>query len=117
MITVIKNMNGLQANKTLNKLASKLEKTYKSSKNLKFGFEIGKFDGIWEYSIKNIKTNKALVLKEDKRYNNCQMAFVYLQSFDTTDNGPAQHKEDLKQYVRNIDLYKFSQQVISTIAI
>jgi hypothetical protein len=116
MITIIQRKNGLQANKTLNKLAEKLEKTYKSSKNLKFGFEMSRFDGLWEFKIKNTKTNKGLVLKEDPKYNNCQRAFVYLQSIDTTDTQTSQMREDLRQYVKNTDLFNFSKHCISAIA-
>jgi hypothetical protein len=105
MIT-IKTQNGLQANKTLNKLADKLEKTYKSP-NLKFGFDIGQFDGIWEYTIKNTKTNRGLVLKQDPRYTNCQLAYVYLRSIDDTPTQTAQCSEDLRQYVKNEQLFQF----------
>jgi hypothetical protein len=110
MIT-IRTQNGLNANKTLNKLADKLEKTYKSP-NLKFSFSVGQFDGIWEYTIKNIKTNRGLVLKQDPRYNNCQMAFVYLRSIDDTDTQTAQPTEDLRQYVKNEQLFQFVQACI-----
>ena len=112
MIT-IKTKNGLQANKTLNKLADKLEKTYKSSKNIKFGFTLGQFDGIWEYTIKNVKTNRGVVLKENPSYDNCQMAFVYLRSIDDTDTQTAQPTEDLRQNVRNIDLFNFCKSCIT----
>jgi hypothetical protein len=115
MMTIIKTKDGLKVNKTLNKLAEKLEKTYKSP-NLKFGFTVGQFDGIWEFTIKNIKTNKGLVLKQDPRYNNCQMAYVYLRSIDDTNTQTAQPREDLSQYVRNTDLLEFCKRGISSIA-
>ena len=106
MLIISKSKKGFQANKTLNKLASKLEKTYKTP-NLKFGFEMG-IDGIWEFVVKNIKTNKALVLKENPEFNNCHMAFLYLQSFES----PAQPTEDLRQYVKNEQLFQFVQACI-----
>ena len=110
MIT-IKTQNGLQANKHLNKLADKLEKTY-TSPNLNFSFCVGQFDGIWEYTIKNVKTNKGLVLKQDARYNNCQLAYVYFRSIDDTTTQTAQMSEDLKQYVKNEQLFSFVQACI-----
>jgi len=73
--------NGLKANKNLNNLSAKLQKRYSKSVNIKIGFEIG-FDGIWELVIKNIKTDKAIVLKESNRAKAATEVFGYFESFE-----------------------------------
>ena len=108
MFTTIKTPNGIQANKTLNALAAKLEKKYQSSNNLKFGFDMG-FDGSWEFVIQNTKTDRALVLKQNPSNSNQQVAFIYATSFAN------QLSEDVRYDIKNKELFTFAQVVISQI--
>ena len=101
--------NGLQANKELNKLAAKLDKLYKNSKNVKRGFDIG-FDGAWEYVIHLTKTDRAIVIKQDPKYNHCQAVFIYATSFSN------QMSEDKFMHVANNNLLDFAQTTISLLS-
>ena len=105
MLIISKNTTGFQANKVLNTLANKVEKLYKTSKNLKFGFDMG-YDCDWEYVIENTKTNKAIVLKQHPQIPNKQLAFIYMRSFSS------QPKEDLLYDIKNEDLVLFIQKTI-----
>ena len=105
MLIISKNTSGFQANKSLNTLANKVEKLYKTSKNLKFHFEMG-YDGEWEYVIENTKTNKAIVLKQHPQIPNKQLAFIYLRSFSS------QPSEDVLYDIKNEDLVLFIQKGI-----
>jgi hypothetical protein len=105
MLIISKNKTGFQANKVLNELASKVEKKYKSSQNIKSGFEMG-YDGEWEYIIQNIKTNKAVVFKQHPEITNKQLAFVYMRSFSS------QLSEDILYDIKNNDLMFFVEKTI-----
>jgi hypothetical protein len=105
MLIISKKTTGIQANKVLNTLADKVEKLYKTSKNLKFGFDMG-YDAEWEYVIENTKTNKAIVLKQHPQIPNKQLAFMYMRSFST------QHSEDVLYDIKNKDLVLFIQKSI-----
>ena len=108
----IKTPNGIQANTALNNLAAKLDKLYKKSNNIKRGFDMG-FDGTWEFVIKNTKTNRAVVLKQDPRTSNKQLAYVYARSFEGAN---AQPSEDVLYDIKNKDLVTFSKLIISQIS-
>lgn len=105
----IKTPNGIQANKTLNTLSAKLEKKYKNSKNIKFGFDMG-FDGAWEFVIQNTKNDRAIVFKQHPNNANQQVAFIYATSFAN------QMSEDVRYDIKNKDLFSFAQLVISQIS-
>ena len=109
MAVLISTPNGIKANKQLNNLASKLEKKYKKSKNLKFGFDMG-FDGAWEFVIHNTKTDKACVLKQNPSNPAVQVGFLYAQSFAT------QMREDETYEVPNDMLDQFASIVISEVS-
>jgi len=108
----IKTPNGIQANKELNKLADQLDKLYKNSKNIKRGFDMG-FDGTWEFVIKNTKTNRAVVFKQDPRTSNKQLAYVYARSFEGAN---AQPSEDVLYDIKNSDLLTFAKLLISQLS-
>ena len=108
MFTTIKTPNGIVANKTLNNVAAQLEKKYKTSKNLKFGFDMG-FDGVWEFVVQNTKTDRAIVIKQNPTSSNIQTAFVYARSFAN------QLSEDARYDIKNKEVLTFIQVVISQI--
>ena len=64
------------------------------------------FDGTWEFVIKNTKTNRAVVFKQDPRTSNKQVAFVYARSFEGAN---AQPSEDVRYDIKNKDLVTFSK--------
>ena len=108
----IKTPNGIQANKELNKLADQLDKLYKNSKNIKRGFDMG-FDGTWEFVIKNTKTNRAVVFKQDPRTSSKQLAYIYARSFEGVN---AQPSEDVLYDIKNSDLLTFAKLLISQLS-
>ena len=108
----IKTPNGIQANKELNKLADQLDKLYKNSKNIKRGFDMG-FDGTWEFVIKNTKTNRAGVFKQDPRTSSKQLAYVYARAFEGVN---AQPSEDALYDIKNSDLLTFAKLLISQLS-
>jgi len=105
MLIISKNKTGFQANKALNQLADKLDKKYKSAKNIKSGFDMG-YDGVWEFVIKNTKTDKAIVLKQHPEFSNKQLAFVYMTSFSS------QQSHDVLYDIKNKDLMLFVEKII-----
>jgi len=109
MTNSISTPNGIKSNKTLNAVAAKLEKKYKTSKNLKFGFDMG-FDGVWEFVINNTKTDRAVVVKQHPNNSNIQAAFIYATSFKN------QLSEDARYDVKNKEVISFAQLVISEIS-
>ena len=98
--------NGVQANKELNVLAKQLEGGYKTSKNLKFYFELG-FDGEWEFYVENAKTNKKIVLRRDLQKPGHQEVFIY---FTDSEN---QLTEDMRFPVLNNNLLDITKMLIS----
>ena len=108
----IKTPNGIQANKELNKLADQLDKLYKKSNNIKRGFDMG-FDGTWEFVIKNTKTNRAVVFKQDPRTSSKQLAYIYARSFEGVN---AQPSEDVLYDIKNSDLLTFAKLLISQLS-
>ena len=106
--TIIPTPNGLRANDTLNALAKKLEKKYKSSVSIiHFFFDVD-FDGLWSMTIEVKNKNKAVVLKESN-HKEAQWAFLYLTDFQ---NQPI---HDHHMLVRNSDLFDFVRTLITNI--
>jgi hypothetical protein len=108
MFTTIQTPNGIVANKTLNNVAAQLKKKYKTSKNLKFGFDMG-FDGVWELVVQNTKTDRAVVIKQNPTDANIQTAFIYARSFAN------QPSDDGRYDIKNKEVLTFLQVVISQI--
>jgi hypothetical protein len=103
---VISTPNGIQSNKELNALASQLTKLYKTSKNLKRGFQMG-FDGEWEYIVENTKNDVAFVMKHCDDVPNAQIVYIYSTSFKN------QVSADEVIGVSNTKLLDFAKEMIS----
>jgi hypothetical protein len=98
---LINTPGGVKRANKLNRLADQLKnKSLGDSryKQVKVGFEMG-FDGVWEMVVKNTKTDRAIVLKENPQTGQV-LAFFYLQSFSTqaSDNQQVVFQNDLQIY-------------------
>ena len=106
----ITGMNGVKANDVLNKASKIIEPLYENNKDIVCGFDMG-FDGVWEYTVKNVKTNKAVVLKGVNGHTK-QKAFVYNQAFDQVDGMYAQVQPDKQYMVKNNNVVTFIKKAV-----
>lgn len=104
---IIQTPNGLKANDTLNKVASQLQKRYKNSNNIKWGFTPD-FDGQWSLEVEVVSKNRAIVLKQDAD-SRAQQVFFYFRDYKN------QPLHDHHTRICNCEVFDFINHTISEI--